>query len=581
MLDILTVGLAQCDYQIIQASTSYLAGIKASQMLPKMVIIDLSGDNPRDILLATRIQKSVRTTGIALLFIVSSANEAFIVRSVKELRQNRLYDETGTLDIISYPFAFAEMLDKIKQTVVSADHGGQQLANESDLNALVAERLFDRSVNIEKKLQDVGTVINKNWGFPFTVVKALDILESDSGCCTELSRCISTDPAVSSTILKIANTVIYARRHGRITDIRDAVVRIGFQETRNILMCLHLIDLSPEVYRNRGFGRREFWLHSLTVGLIAQKLCAATDFPRPELAFMAGLMHDLGKIPLDNNFDTVFPKLLDYTMDQFCAFYESEEHLMGITHGQLGHFLTTQWNFPSAISMAILNHHAPERILQATPFFEKLVQEAVFVANQLAKAASFGHSCDEIVEEIPMEMMRDLHLTSGPGDRFFNTVLAELRQLCTYLNLQLQERHFLSENVENQDCDVILVYNDQAIYHPMIVALRNNGFRVRHTANFIPMEHKGKQVVISIPERGLPLDIMFYGDEKSRSGPEILKIFVIDMEQSQSMREGISETNLLFMDRKTFDVRLLIHTIDTFFERVVLPEMPANDNQPE
>ncbi|MBN1578277.1 MAG: hypothetical protein JW913_17080, partial [Chitinispirillaceae bacterium] len=80
--------------------------------------------------------------------------------------------------------------------------------------------------------------------------------------------------------------------------------------------------------------------------------------------------------------------------------------------------------------------------------------------------------------------------------------------------------------------------------------------------------------VISIPERGLPLDIMFYGDEPRPGEAEVLKIFLVDSEQTHEMRENITDTHLLFMDRRTFDVRLLIHTLDTFFERIILPELP-------
>ncbi|MBN1761349.1 MAG: HDOD domain-containing protein [Chitinispirillaceae bacterium] len=575
MREILTVGLVQCNYQILQAGTSYLAGIKASQMLPTLVIADLSADNPKDVLLVARIHKSVRTKSIAIILIVPAVPDPFVTKVLAEVRELVDSEGQGAIAKIPYPFAFADLLAKIKSVASETEHQIVNSNSEEFVNRAVAERLFDLSVKNEKKLQDIGSVLNKNWGFPFTVIKALDILESDGGCCTELAKCISTDPAVSSTILKISNTVLFARRSGRINDVRDAVVRMGFRETRSILACLSLIDLSPEVYRNRGFGRREFWLHSLAVGLIAEKLCTGCKFPRPELAFMAGLLHDLGKIPLDNNFETVFPKLLDHTMDSFSAFYESEETLMGFTHAQLGHFLTTQWNFPSVISMAILNHHEKERILHASPAFDKLIQEAVFVANQLAKAAAFGHSCDEIIEEIPAEMMRDLKLSAGPSERFFNSILNELKQLCSYLNLQLQERHFVSDAYDTQDCDIILVYDVQSIYHPMIVALRNNGFSVRQTTKIASPSSGKKRVIISIPERGLPLDIMFYGEEQKAEGSEVLKIFLVDMEQSQTMRENICDTNLLFMDRKTFDVRLLIHTLDTFFERIILPDLPG------
>jgi putative nucleotidyltransferase with HDIG domain len=575
MREILTVGLVQCNYQILQASSSYLAGIKASQMLPILVIADLSADNPKDVLLVARIHKSIRTKSIAIILIVPAVPDPFVTRILAEVKEMIGEEGQGSIEKIPYPFTFADLLTKIKNVVSESDHpAAGPMTTEEYVNRVVAERLFDLTVKNEKKLQDIGSVINKNWGFPFTVIKALDILESDSGCSTELARCISTDPAVSSTILKISNTVLFARRSGRINDVRDAVVRMGFRETRSILACLSLIDLSPEVYRNRGFGRREFWLHSLAVGLSAEKLCADSKFPRPELAFMAGLLHDLGKIPLDNNFETVFPKLLDSAMDSFSAFYESEEKLMGFTHAQLGHYLTTQWNFPSSISMAILNHHDHDRILQVTPAYDKLIQEAVFVANQLVKAAAFGHSCDEIIEEIPAEMMRDLKLSAGPSERFFNAVLQQLKQLCSYLNLQLQERHFISDAYDSHDCDIILVYDNKTIYHPMIVALRNNGFSVRQTTKFTSPPSDKKRVIISIPERGLPLDIMFYGDDDKTEGNELLKIFLVDMEQSQSMRENITDTNLLFMDRRTFDVRLLIHTLDTFFERIILPDLP-------
>jgi hypothetical protein len=64
-------------------------------------------------------------------------------------------------------------------------------------------------------------------------------------------------------------------------------------------------------------------------------------------------------------------------------------------------------------------------------------EEAVFIANQFAKATNIGHSCDEIIEEIPAEMMHDLKLGSGPSDRFFRFIETQLQLLCSYLNLDI------------------------------------------------------------------------------------------------------------------------------------------------
>jgi hypothetical protein len=331
--------------------------------------------------------------------------------------------------------------------------------------------------------------------------------------------------------------------------------------------------LAPDVYKSGGFVRKEFWLHSLVVGLIAEKLFFDIGIRRPELAFIAGLLHDLGKIPLDNNFDTVFPKLLDQTMATYSPFYETEERCMGFTHAELGHHLTTLWNFPSVISCAILHHHDRAGILQTSTQYDKLIQESVFIANQFAKAINIGHSCDEIIEEIPAEMMHDLKLGSGPSERFFKFIETQLQLLCSYLNLDISGLVINKSRPQTTDSDVVVVFNDKILYHPLVIALRNNGFFVQVTKQEIPPAPKGKRVIISIPERGLPLDIIFYGDDQQKSDvPNTLKIFLVDIEQSRQERAAMANDNIVFMDRTTFDIRLLLYTIDKFFERIIVPE---------
>jgi putative nucleotidyltransferase with HDIG domain len=575
--DILSVGLVQCNYQILQADTAFSATIKANQMLPKVVVIDVSAENSKDILLAERLRKSLRSRSISILLITPKQADALLIRVIAELALKSKEVDSGQIQTITFPFAFSEFLEKIKFLVTEEKDGQKEAKKDgTEQNKGIAERLFDSTIDPAKKMTEIGSVLQNHWAFPFTVMKAMDIIESDTGCCVELAKCISTDPAVSSAILKISNTVQYARRHGRINDIREAVVRLGFRETRSIMACLMLINLTPEIYKSRGFERQEFWLHSLAVGLIAEKLCTDIGFRRPELAFIAGLLHDLGKIPLDNNFDWVFPKLLDQTMTLYTPFYETEERCMGFTHAELGHYLTTLWNFPSLISCAILNHHNRERIIKTTTQYDKLLQEAVYVANQLVKAVNIGHSCDEILEEIPYEIMRDLKLSNGPSDWFFKSVDEELQLLCSYLKLGTGGLIIHSARPITMDSDVVIVYNDKALFHPMITALRNNGFHVKVTNHDIPEPPKGKRVIISIPERGFPLDIMFYGDSpKNEIAMDVLKIFVVDTEQPKHDSSILTSDNILFMDRNTFDIRLLLHTLDTFFERIIAP--PSSD----
>jgi hypothetical protein len=120
---------------------------------------------------------------------------------------------------------------------------------------------------------------------------------------------------------------------------------------------------------------------------------------------------------------------------------------------------------------------------------------------------------------------------------------------------------------------VVVIFNDRVLYHPLVIALRTNGFHVLVTKQEIPPLPKGKRVIISIPERGLPLDIIFYGDDLQKSDvPNTLKIFLVDIEQSRQERAAMANDNIVFMDRTTFDIRLLLHTLDVFFERIIVPE---------
>ena len=576
--NILNVALMQCNYRILLANTSYLAMIKTNQFLPDLVIVDITPNNTKDVLLVNRLQKSLRTRKIPILVVIPQTIRHFIEDAQKEIPQNKSDpSEETAIDVLEYPFNFADLLKKVESILAH----NKQLAislvkQEIDVRTaetVVAPQLFDPLVPVETKLRAIESVIHKQWAFPFTVIKALDIIGSDASCSTELANCIETDLGASTALLKVANAVYYAKRGSRVTDVHEAVVRLGYRETNNLLACLALIDLSPESYKNYGFRREEFWLHSLATGLIAEKLCYHGGHHKPELAFIAGLIHDLGKIPVDNNFKTVFPRLLEETTTNATAFFKTEERLMGFSHAMLGHYLTTKWNFPSSISMAILYHHNPDMISTTPTPSDRLIQESVYAANILGKALYLGHSCDEICEEIPAAILKDLKIPAGPVENFFGSVFRDLYILCKYLNLSPKNIAIGKVRSCSPNADIIVVYNKKNAFHPLVVALRNNGFTVKTTTQFVPELYQQARVVIFIPEKGVPIDIMFYEDgmEKSDS-PSILKIFLLNALPPKKAFQIHEENDMLFLERKNLDLRFILYTLDRFLDKVITPE---------
>ncbi|MFP4418905.1 MAG: HDOD domain-containing protein, partial [Chitinispirillaceae bacterium] len=436
--DILTVGFLQCNYQVIQADTAVIAMLKANQFLPAVIIADILPQNIHDLLIINRLHQSERTSKIKFVAIVpprlKDPLEQHIAHSEIEGMENILH-------FLEYPFNFSNILRHI-QTILkikpAAGDSRQEKVDQIRHNFQLAQKLQDPSVSTETKLSSIAAGIQKQWAFPFTVIKALDIIGSRDSCCAELARCIGSDPSASTSILKVANTVFYARRQSRISDLREAVVRLGFHQTRNLLSCLALIDLTRDIHGKSGFTRSEFWLHSLSVALIAEQICNQCKFKRPELAFVAGLIHDIGKIPMDNLFEDLFIKLLDETVSRIIPFNRAESHSLGFNHAELGHYLTRQWNFPQSISNTILYHHRPEVILKSFPVTERILQGAVFTANLISKSIQIGHSCDSILREIPASILRELKMTDGPSQRFLTTVIRRINLLAKYLNIAIR-----------------------------------------------------------------------------------------------------------------------------------------------
>ncbi len=574
--DILSVGLLQYQYRITQADNSNVASLKASQFVPDLVIADITANNTKDILMVNRLQHSERTRSTPLL--------AVVPRAIKEKLEQILNAKAGlegTPDnaqffLIEYPFNFSDLLKKITEILNRFGKPlpkKQKLDEDEQFKIRTGQRLFDPNVKTATKLQEIATLLHKQWVFPYTVIKALDIVGSDKSCGEELAKCIKSDLSASAAILKVANTVHYAKRQKRITDIKECVVRLGFEQTRNLLSCFSLIDLTSESYGESGFTRLEFWLHSLAVALIASKLCEDSGHPRPELAFLTGLVHDLGKVPLDNNFKNVFPKLLEETTSRIEMFFETEMYMMNFSHADLGHFLANQWNFPSTISQGILNHHNPDRILEATPISDRILFEAVLIANQIAKAMNLGHSCDEIIQEIPYQMLRDLGIPKGPTANFISTIIRNLNLMAKFLNIGIKKLTLAQPAQKVPEGEILFIYGSHSEFHPLVLALRHNGYKVHIAKQLSPGLAPSVRVIISMPEPGTPLDIMLYDDEEKRT-PESspLKIFIMDVDSQNAPVRGFADSNMIFINQENLDMRFVLHILDKFFGKVIVPQ---------
>jgi putative nucleotidyltransferase with HDIG domain len=188
-------------------------------------------------------------------------------------------------------------------------------------------------------------------------VVALGEAVQDERCSVDrILGILSRDPSLSATLLRLANSALYAGE-GSVMDLRAAVLRLGFDAVANL-------GTGAAVIRTLKGGTHldalKLWQHSVAVGLTAKGVCIlAKRHGQAETAFLAGLLHDIGKIALDTCYPEVYTTVLEKVAEGV-YFVDAEHEVMGMDHAEAGSLLAADWSFPQTIVDVIRDHHDPK-----------------------------------------------------------------------------------------------------------------------------------------------------------------------------------------------------------------------------
>jgi HD-like signal output (HDOD) protein len=168
---------------------------------------------------------------------------------------------------------------------------------------------------------------------------------------------ISVDPVLTAKVLKLANSAFYSRS-GEIATLKQAIVVIGFSEVRNLLLTSAVFNNFGKISRAPGFDAQLFWRHSFVTGLACRMLARSMKLPGGDL-FVAGLIHDIGKLVMVVSLPLEFTKMMKMTGNFGLEHIAAEKHLLGLTHEEVGLRLLKRWAFPQQLQSAVGFHHHP------------------------------------------------------------------------------------------------------------------------------------------------------------------------------------------------------------------------------
>jgi len=200
---------------------------------------------------------------------------------------------------------------------------------------------------VQKKIKELPPL-------PLAVQKLVAIMEDQSSSAEDVTEILSSDQALAGKVLKLSNSSFYGLS-GEVATISRAVVILGFSAVRNLATGLGVIKLLGKPSTD-GI-QRDFWSHAVTAAAAAYVVARHTDYPDPEEAFIAGLLHDLGQLLLVLAVPDQFKEVVALGCDRMT---ENEQKLIGVTHNKAGQQLLKHWKLPKNLCDAVRFHHTPK-----------------------------------------------------------------------------------------------------------------------------------------------------------------------------------------------------------------------------
>lgn len=216
-----------------------------------------------------------------------------------------------------------------------------------------------------------------------------ELLNADQRYTAQISEVIRRDPSLTARLLRLVNSVFYGLTTP-VNSIEEAVFYLGVRQIRQLSMVTPIIEDFQKLAGKSSFKWREFWQHCIGTAIVTREITNLVSAPQDEADYVAGLIHDVGKIAMVSAFPGHFEEIQQrMSADLDRSLLEVEFEVLGINHADLGGLYLKNHNLPDVFVETARYHHMPERANH-----NARVVAAVQIANLLVRHARIGSSGD-------------------------------------------------------------------------------------------------------------------------------------------------------------------------------------------
>lgn len=257
---------------------------------------------------------------------------------------------------------------------------------------------------------------------PQVLHKAREIMADPKQGNKDLSNILETDQSIVSRVLRLANSA-YFGLSGKVSSFHHASVLLGQQALGEIIITAGVSNLLGNSLKGYRMNSGDLWRHSVAVAVGSRMIA---EKKRPELsndAYTAGLIHDAGKMILDQYLLERREEFESFMQAEQETFLVAEKKILGFDHAGLGSQMCKRWNFPAPIALAINHHHYPSRSK------EDDLSYIVHVGDYIAMLSGIGYGSDDLLYQMEEGAMDFLGLQQDELNKIMFEVMEAVEKM--------------------------------------------------------------------------------------------------------------------------------------------------------